>query len=77
MWGGLTPQERTALVVEHPKASVLRPHGTWMRYRQSCRCTECVDAESKEINKINIEEIPKMGTTLIDLEMLKFRLIPS
>jgi hypothetical protein len=36
-----------------------------------------VDAESKEINKINIEEIPKMGTTPIDLEMLKFRLIPS
>lgn len=75
MWGGLTPQERTALTVEHPKASVLRAHGTWIRYRQGCRCTECVEAESKEINEINIQEIPKMGAELIDLEMLKFRLI--
>ena len=32
-------------------------------------------AESKEINEINIQEIPKMGTELTDLEMLKFRLI--
>lgn len=75
LWGGLTPQERTALTVDHPKASVMRPHGTWTRYRQGCRCTECVEAEAKEINEINIQEIPKMGTTLIDLEMLKFRLI--
>jgi hypothetical protein len=48
-----------------------------VRYRQGCRCPECETAESAEINKINIEEIPKMGAKEIDLEMLKFRLIQS
>jgi WhiB family transcriptional regulator, redox-sensing transcriptional regulator len=75
LWGGLTPQERTAIAVENPKPSVLRSHGTWMRYRQGCRCTECTDDHANLKNEINIEEIPKMGDDLTDLEMLKFRLI--
>lgn len=77
MWGGLTPQERTALTSEHPKPTVMRPHGSWVRYRQGCRCAECVNAESEEIKEINIQEIPQMNTELTDLEMLKFRLLPS
>lgn len=77
MWGGLTPQERTALTSDNPKPTVMRPHGSWVRYRQGCRCTECVTAESEEIKEINIQEIPKMNAELTDLEMLKFRLLPS
>ena len=75
MWGGLTPQERTALTAENPKASTLRAHGTWLRFRQGCRCTECTDAHANLNDEINIEEIPNMTDELTDLEMLKFRLI--
>lgn len=75
MWGGLTPQERTALTSENPKSSVLKSHGTWSRYRQGCRCTECVAAESEEIIEINVQKIPKMNEPLGDLKMLSFMVL--
>jgi WhiB family redox-sensing transcriptional regulator len=75
MWGGLTPQERTALNNPSPRPTVMKPHGTWTRYRQGCRCNECVDAEAKENEKINLDMIPYMTESLGDLEMLKYGLL--
>jgi hypothetical protein len=76
MWGGLTPQERTVLNTPTPKKNAVRPHGTWVRYRQGCRCVDCFKAHVGKIDKINIEKIPKMIDELTDLETLKFTLIP-
>lgn len=53
----------------------MKPHGSWVRYRQGCRCNDCVDAESKENDKLNIDMIPYVGQTLGDLEMLKYGLL--
>lgn len=77
MWGGLTPQERSVLVTEVPKKNAVRPHGTWVRFRQGCRCSECSRAHFAKIDEINIEKIPKMTDELTDLETLKFSLIPT
>jgi len=77
MWGGLTPQERTALTSVTPRPAVFKPHGTWTRYRQGCRCTDCLISEEKENDKINIKLIPKMMESLGDLEMLKYRLLSA
>ena len=74
MWGGLTPQERTALT-DSPKVSALKPHGSWVRYRQGCRCNECVDAHNQNY-KIDLSIIPKMGEPVGDLEMLRYALLP-
>lgn len=76
LWGGLTPQERTVLTTDTPKQNAIRAHGTWLRFRQGCRCSECTSAEYEKIDKINIEKIPNVGETLTDLEMLKFAIIP-
>ena len=77
MWGGLSPQERTVLVTDTPKKNAVRPHGTWVRFRQGCRCSECSSAHSDKSNKINIKKIPEMTDELTDLETLKFSLIPT
>jgi hypothetical protein len=77
MWGGLTPQERTALTSPTPRPTVFKPHGTWTRYRQGCRCTDCLVSEAKDNDKININLIPKMTESLGDLEMLKYRLLSA
>lgn len=75
MWGGLTPQERTALTNDYPKQSVLQPHGSWIRYRQGCRCSSCVQAHEQPTNAINIDVIPTHGEPIHDLEMLRFNLL--
>lgn len=75
MWGGLTPHERTALTTATPRPTVLKPHGTWTRYRQGCRCHECTSAEEQENEKLNINMIPYMTQSLGDLEMLKYGLL--
>lgn len=75
MWGGLTPQERTAIVQSSPKPSILKPHGSWIRYRQGCRCSYCVDAHKQPSNKINMSIIPKWNEEVDDLQMLRFNLI--
>lgn len=75
MWGGLTPQERTVLISTTPKASVIKPHGSWIRYRQGCRCSDCVGAHEQPTNKINMSVIPLHGEPVQDLEMLRFNLL--
>lgn len=75
MWGGLTPVDRRALTDDTPKASVFRPHGSWLRYRQGCRCHECVDAHEQSTETINLKLIPSQREALKDLEMLKFGLL--
>lgn len=75
MWGGLTPQERTALTSNNPKQSVLKHHGSWIRYRQGCRCSSCVDAHKQPTNQINLKIIPKWDEEIEDLEMLRFHLL--
>ena len=75
MWGGLTPQERTALTSATPKASVVRQHGSWIRYRQGCRCNDCVEAHNQPTNEINMSVIPNHGELVQDLEMLRFNLL--
>lgn len=77
MWGGLTPSERTALVNKSPKASVLKPHGSWIRYRQGCRCFDCVTAHDKPTSEINVDVLPTWNEGTDDLEMLRFRLFAT
>lgn len=74
MWGGLTPTERLAITNASPKPSVLKPHGTWIRFRQGCRCSDCVSAHEKIPTPISIEIIPGWHEGTEDLEMLRFRL---
>ena len=75
MWGGLTPQERTVLTSDSPKASVIKQHGSWIRYRQGCRCNDCVEAHNQPTNEINMSVIPEHGELIQDLEMLRFNLL--
>ena len=75
MWGGLTPQERTPLITKSPKPTALRPHGSWLRYRQGCRCSDCIDAHDKSTNSVNISVLPKWHEPIDDLELLRFSLL--
>lgn len=65
MWGGLTPNERNAAkaargeevllpsrrIVSSTRAMKhLRGHGSWMRYRQGCRCEECTVAQVAQMD---------------------------
>lgn len=77
MWGGLTPNERVALHTRFAKPSTYKPHGTWMRYRQSCRCSDCVDAHDKPTDPINLSVLPKWQEPIADLEMLRFNLLST
>lgn len=77
MWGGLTPQERTALTSSTPKPSVIKQHGSWIRYRQGCRCFDCVEGHNQPTNEINMDVIPKHGEPVQDLEMLRFNLLST
>lgn len=62
IWGGLTARERNTVVFEH---------GTWLRYRQGCRCTPCYDAENEYKRPINIKALPDLGQDLPPPEVLK------
>lgn len=77
MWGGLTPNERNALHTTHAKANAYKPHGTWMRYRQGCTCSDCVDAHNKPTDPINVSVLPKWEEPIDDLEMLRFNLLST
>jgi hypothetical protein len=77
MWGGLTPQERTVLITTNPKPSAIKQHGSWIRYRQGCRCSDCVEGNNQPTNKINMSVIPKHGEPVQDLEMLRFNLLST
>lgn len=75
MWGGLTPLERTVLnTTKVPRTNALRPHGTWMRYRQGCTCEECIEASNTKTEEININSVPYMNENLGDLDTLRFLL---
>ena len=77
MWGGLTPQERTVLITTNPKPSAIKQHGSLIRYRQGCRCSDCVEGNNQPTNKINMSVIPKHGEPVQDLEMLRFNLLST
>ena len=77
MWGGLTPTERMARTTPSPKPSVFKPHGTWIRYRQGCKCNDCVSAHEKETISINLDILPGWNEGTEDLEMLRFQLFTS
>lgn len=72
MWGGLTPLERTVFSNKAPKPSAIRPHGTWVHYRQGCRCSECETANTTDNKKLNINSVPLMNQDLGDLDVLRF-----
>lgn len=74
MWGGLTPLERTVLINKSPKPSAIRAHGSWVRFRQGCRCTECCTTAEKTTENLNIDSVPKMTEKLGDLDVLRFLL---
>lgn len=76
MWGGLTPQERTALTSASPKPSALRAHGSWLRYRQGCRCADCQESQTVDLENVNMNVIPFMHETLGNLEDIRFMLLP-
>lgn len=75
MWGGLTPQERTVLFTNSPKPSAVRPHGSWMRYRQGCSCSDCLDAHNAPTNSVNASVLPRWHEPIDDLELLRFSLL--
>ena len=74
MWGGLTPLERTVITNKSPKPSAVRSHGTWVRYRQGCRCTDCTAVASVQPETLNINSVPLMSEQLGDLDILRFLL---
>lgn len=75
MWGGLTPQERLPLVESKVRQQFYKPHGSWIRYRQGCRCEDCTISHEKEQKSINIDVIPRWEDQIEDLEMLHFSLL--
>lgn len=74
MWGGLTPLERTVLHNKTPKPTAIRIHGTWARYRQGCRCSECCATEETVTETLNMDSVPLMNESLGDLDILRFLL---
>lgn len=78
MWGGLTPLERTVLATDKvSKPSASRSHGTWAKYRQGCRCSDCTDAENAINKELNINMVPLMTDDVGDLNLLKFLLLDT
>lgn len=72
MWGGLTPKERNTT-----KQSALKAHGSWIRYRQGCRCDDCNAGhkDSSENVNVNLAVIPYMHEPLPDLSSIRFGLL--
>lgn len=59
-WGGLSSKERQ---VFHPGgAANYAQHGTFVRYRQGCRCSLCAEAHDiSRKNPINLSVIPNVA----------------
>jgi len=73
MWGGLTPQERSSYFNKTDKH--LARHGTVARFRQGCRCADCVSNHEKVFSEQLDESLyPKMGKGLTDIENVHNRL---
>lgn len=75
MWGGLTPQERQAINNPSPKPSTVRPHGSWVRYRQGCSCEHCVEAHNVSLENVNVNVIPYVHESLGNLDDIRFGLL--
>jgi hypothetical protein len=75
MWGGLTPQERTVINNSTPKPTAVRPHGSWLRYRQGCDCEACQHAHNDEVTHVNMSVIPYMHESVGDLDAIRFALL--
>ena len=75
MWGGLTPKDRQPIVAGRQNS--FKPHGSWLRYRQGCRCTGCVEAheENTENTNVNLRIIPYMNEPIGDLGTIRFGLL--
>lgn len=75
MWGGLTPKERQPM--KDGKQSLLKPHGSWLRYRQGCDCELCSTAhkDSTENVNVNMSVIPYMNETVIDISTVRYGLL--
>lgn len=55
LWGGLTARERNGAPLDH---------GSWVHYRQGCRCQDCYDDEHGFKRPINLDMIPNIGEKL-------------
>lgn len=65
MWGGLLIRERGDAPLQ------LHPHGSWLRFRQGCRCGSCFDAEHGYKRPINMGQITPSGADMPDPDLLK------
>lgn len=74
MWGGLTPKDRSGM---NGRENLLKPHGSWIRYRQGCRCSQCVEAHNESTKNVNLNMsgIPYMTEPIEDIEAVRFGLI--
>lgn len=75
MWGGLTTLERS-IFKPKPKKTALKPHGTPTRYRQGCRCSDCVIVHTnvmKQNKDVNV--VPNSGDTDFDLFTILYQLL--
>lgn len=67
MWGGLTPVERS-VYTSSPKKNCLKAHGTPTRYRQGCKCEECVEAHTTAgKRKMDMDYVPNNDVKKYDL----------
>lgn len=75
MWGGLTPQERKVIGNPAPKPSSVRSHGSWLKYRQGCRCNDCLDGHNNNPKNVNMNVIPYMHEPVGDLDAIRFGML--
>lgn len=70
LWGGLTPHERVPLT--NPDTTKhLAHHGTTARYRQGCRCDDCVKAHEENSSKtFKLSLIPLNTSKFGDVTLL-------
>ena len=62
VWGGLSPLERDAM--NGVPGAFLSAHGTWVRWRQGCRCGSCRSAKETQKPRINLELLANVGEEL-------------
>lgn len=75
MWSGLTPKERQNAVED--RSMLLRGHGTWLRYRQGCKCRECHSDHTEKLNgvKVHLSKIPSVNEPVGDLSAVRYGLL--
>jgi len=75
MWGGLTPKDRQG--VTSNKQSLLKSHGSWIRYRQGCLCDLCATAHKDQLLNVNLNmsSIPYMNEEVGDISTVMFDLL--